>query len=371
MSIKIFHTGDLHIGMKFANYPENIKRPLVEARFETLEKMVKEAHNLGADLFVVAGDLFNSIKINKSDLKRTADILSKFEGNLVAVLPGNHDYDNEGVDLWKDFMGFARDNVILLNEERPYSLKDYDLDLMIYPGPCHSKHSASNSIGWIKNLELKDDHKYKVGIAHGAIEGLSPDLEGNYYYMSFNELESLPLNVWLLGHTHVAYPSQDKVVNHRIFNAGTHEPDGMNFLREGAAWLIELEDQDIKAERIVVGKYMFLDKKYTVNSRADLERIERDLVTSNAKSTLVRISLEGSLEKEIYEELNDYYKSLTDKLLYLAIEDSKLNLRITMEIIEKEYEKGSFPFEFLRKLEGDQEALQLAYDLVRGGTNAH
>ena len=35
MSFKIFHTSDIHLGMKFAGYPE-VQAELIDARFETM-----------------------------------------------------------------------------------------------------------------------------------------------------------------------------------------------------------------------------------------------------------------------------------------------------------------------------------------------
>ena len=57
MALIIFCTSDLHLGMKFANYPDNIRESLVEARFKTLKRLVEKANSEKCDLFVVAGDL--------------------------------------------------------------------------------------------------------------------------------------------------------------------------------------------------------------------------------------------------------------------------------------------------------------------------
>ena len=43
MSLKIFLTSDLHLGMKFAGYPE-VQAELSEARFNALEKLVGTAN---------------------------------------------------------------------------------------------------------------------------------------------------------------------------------------------------------------------------------------------------------------------------------------------------------------------------------------
>ena len=133
MTVNIFHTGDVHLGMKFNNYGEDVKVKLVEARFDSLEYMVEKSNDLNADLFVVAGDLFNRIQVAKRDIERAVGILKKFNGACVLVLPGNHDYYDGVVDLWNDFERFSDEKIVLLNEDRPYYLDDYDLDAVVYP----------------------------------------------------------------------------------------------------------------------------------------------------------------------------------------------------------------------------------------------
>ncbi|HHY04266.1 MAG TPA: DNA repair exonuclease, partial [Thermoanaerobacterales bacterium] len=57
MTLKIFHTADLHIGMKFNSYPEGIRDSLIESRFDVIDKMVQMANDEQCNLFVVSGDL--------------------------------------------------------------------------------------------------------------------------------------------------------------------------------------------------------------------------------------------------------------------------------------------------------------------------
>lgn len=56
MGLKIFHTSDIHLGMKFASYPE-VQKELSEARLNTLEILVEISNTGVCDIFVVAGDL--------------------------------------------------------------------------------------------------------------------------------------------------------------------------------------------------------------------------------------------------------------------------------------------------------------------------
>lgn len=367
MSLKIFHTGDIHLGMKFNNYPDDVKEALAESRFLTLENMITKANDLNVDLFVVAGDLFNTIQVSKRDINRTVKILDKFNGACILVLPGNHDYDNGKVDLWNEFLKVPSEKILFLNEKKYYSLKNYELDAVIYPAPCDNKHSSENGLDWIKVEGLCQSSKYHIGIAHGALEGLSPDLEGNYYYMGLNELESIPVDLWLLGHTHIRYPLKDEISNNKIFNAGTPEPDGLNYKDQGSTWYITLDGEKNTAEKIVTGNYKFFDEEFKINQDEDFESILSWAIKDDPKKKIIRLSLEGNVSKELYENLSNFYRDLESKVLHLIVDDSKLRIKINKETIEKEFTNGSFPYEFLNKLIHDEDALQIAYDLLRRG----
>lgn len=366
MTIKIFHTGDIHLGMKYNSYPEKVKVLLSEARYETLEKMVEKANGLTADLFVIAGDLFNTIQMQKSDIIRTINILKEFHGACVLVLPGNHDYDNGMIDLWDRFIKEANEKIIILNEEKPFDLKDFHLDATIYPAFCQKKHSTENRLTWIKDQGLNSTSKYHIGIAHGALEGLSLDMEGNYYPMRTNELLSIPMNLWLLGHAHIIFPRQDKISDNIIFNAGTPEPDGLDYRYDGAAWFITLVNGKNNAAKITTGQYRFFDQEFEINTDDDLDKVRAWALSEEPQKKVIRLILRGNISEKIYANLNTFYQELDNELLFLKIDDVRLKTKIDHNIIKKEFTKGSFPYEFLTSLLHDEEALQIAYDLLRG-----
>lgn len=365
MGIKIFHTGDIHLGMKFNGYGEEIKNTLAEARFLSLENMIEKSNELGADLFVIAGDLFNTTKVSKIDIGRSVNILNKFNGACVLVLPGNHDYHNETMELWDEFTKTPSEKILLIHREEKYFLDDYGLDVVIYPAPCHSKHSAENSLAWIKKQGMAETGKYHIGVAHGALEGLSPDMEGNYYYMGMDELSSIPTDIWLIGHTHIRYPLMDSVSNQKIYNAGTPEPDGLDYSGEGSAWFITLDGESKEAEKVITGEYRFFDENFEINSDEDLDEIMNWILKKDRSKNIIRLNLKGRVSKDIYSNISEFYRDIEEKLFHLIVEDSKLKIRIDEDVIKREFTEGSFPYEFLNGLKDDEEALQIAYDLLR------
>ncbi len=367
MSLKIFHTADLHIGMKFNGYPEGIREQLVEARSGVLDKMIEMANAMQCNLFVVAGDLFNNIRITKGNVERVAESFDAFNGECALIIPGNHDYDNGMIDLWNWFKAKKKDKVLYMNKERPFILEQYGLDAVVYPAPCHSKHSDKNNIGWIKEIGQFDPKLFHIGIAHGALEGISPDMERKYFFMSERELRSIPMDIWLLGHTHVDYPKEDTLRNWRIFNPGTPEPDGLDCGHGGHAWVITIDsDNAIKAEKVTTGIYRFYDMKIRINDDEDLHSLKDIILKENSKKTVTRITLQGRVSRDAFNQRQETYNELYDKTAYTIIEDSDLCIKITKDTIDSEFTVGSFPHRFLSELAEDDEALQIAYELIQG-----
>ncbi|MTI65278.1 MAG: DNA repair exonuclease [Firmicutes bacterium] len=366
MSLKLFHTSDLHIGMKFNRYPEDVKELLVNARIEILERLINLANERQCDIFTIAGDLFDKIsRIPKKDLMRVIKILNGFSGEVVLIIPGNHDYDNGVTELWEDFQNNITEKILLLNHNKCYDLSMFDINATIYPAFCDKKHSKENNLQWIKKLDKLPDSKFHIGMAHGALKNISPDLENKYFNMSEEELLNLNLDLWLIGHTHIPYPNNNKVKFHKVYNAGTPEPDGMDCNHEGSAWFIELdENKNVTAESVKTGRYKFMDIDYKIEDENDFKNLNRKFYSDNI---LARINLNGRIDRKLYENRYNYYNELSKKLVYLDIDDTNLGIKITKEVIEKEFTKDSFPYQFLKGLyedSQDEDALQLAYELI-------
>ena len=365
MSLKILHTSDIHLGMKFAGYPD-VQSKLSQARFESLNKLVDKANEKKCDLFVISGDTFDRVGVVKKDIKRASDILKNFQGSLVTVLPGNHDFISKGhKDLWFHFKDNMADNVLVLEERRMYPLEHYGLDINLYACPCNSKHSSENAVGWIKEEEKDSQVTYHIGIAHGSLDGFSPDFDKKYYPMTVQELKKCGLDLWLLGHTHTQYPVKPGVSDN-IFFPGTPEPDGFDCQHDGKAWFIETDDKKkIHPVLLPTGTFRFLHEEVKVNSAKDIKRLERRFSSDDYKQTLLKLKISGSLPNDEYKNMSELRKILNSQLFYLSLNEDGLTEKITIDIINQEYSEGSFPHKMLSELAHDPESLQIAYDIMR------
>jgi hypothetical protein len=365
MSLRVFLTSDIHLGMKFAGYPD-AQAILVEARFRSLERIVAEANDRGSDLLVVAGDLFEKVTVDRGDVLRAAETLRGFRGRLVAVLPGNHDYLSSDDMLWPKFRDASGDTMILLDQPRPYPLDRYGMDACLYPGPCVSKHSPSNAIAWVSDAVKDRSAFHHVGIAHGSLEGISPDFNGDYYPMTIAQLEESGLHLWLLGHTHVRFPARPSGAD-RVFIAGTPAPDGFDCTHAGGAWALDLSDEHaVAAQAVQTGSLRFVEETSAVRAAADLEKLEARFSGPDAKSILLKAHLEGRAPREVIALIGGLRQQMAGSLLHLDLRTDGLREEITRQTIDREFPEGSFPHSLLSKLveAGDLDALDIAHELI-------
>lgn len=369
MGIKIFHTADLHLGMRFAGYPD-VQDELINARHETLENMVEVANQESCTLFVMAGDLFDRTTLNVKDISMTARTLNEFEGELVIVLPGNHDYYTHDSKLWNEFSKHAGDRILILKNPDIYDLDKYHLKIRIYAAPCSAKHSNENMIKWVNSRESTENDSIKIGLAHGSLEGVSPDFNKTYYPMTRKELESSGLDLWLLGHTHLPWPENpDK--NSRILIPGTPEPDGFDCKHEGSAFIINLESSsNMKVQKVSTGKYRFFIDHVVLNDDKAIASMKQKYTSNEYSNMVLRLILKGRLRKEELESVEESIELINNGVLLLQIVKDELHESITPELINSEFTENSFPHQLLlslleEKKEISFKSLQKAYDIIR------
>ena len=368
MPLKLLHTADLHLGMTFKNraYPEEVREQLTEARYETLARLVERANQEKCHLMVIAGDLFHRANVASETIDRVISILHRFQG-CVAILPGNHDYYEPYGSLWSDLRERAPEELLLMVQNEPYPLNDYGIDAVLYPAPCTAKHSPSNNLDWIRNVE-KPEARWHIGVAHGAVKGISPDFEQQYYPMEEKELFSSGLHLWCLGHTHVRYPDREEAEKAFYMYSGTPEPDGFDCRHTGYAWIIEIDEEGKSIARSVeTGRFRFVEMQKKVANLSDLEAVPRELAAHSVPlDTLVKLKLSGTLPEEDYKSRRAFFDRLRETYMYVEIDESELTVEITPEVISASYPEGSFPHLLLTRLaeKEDREALQIAYRLV-------
>ena len=379
--VKIFLTGDNHFGKKYnsGSYsnPE-ARKIIIQSRFDALKRMVDKAEEDSCELFVVAGDMFdNRDKITQKDVKTVVEILASFSGDVV-VLPGNHDYYTEDEKVWKDFektLDSMPHNITLLNEFKPYDFEIGEESVVIFPAFCDAQYSEGNNLDWIKKTEIKNRDVINIGVAHGAIKGLTPDTEGQYFLMTKEELNEIPVDVWLIGHTHVPYPNllkeDEDVSGFKIFNAGTHEQTDLHNHTDGNGFIITIDkhgsDAEVLARKYVSGKVHFYDLNIHVrpDSETALSDAIKEAISDKDRNSVVRIRVSGSVKPSEYQDKDSICRELLKDFLTYEIEDHELSEEITVDKIRDEFAQTSFAAQFMEEFMNNAAELQMVYQLLQ------
>ena len=374
--VKLFVTGDNHIGRKYDRYPE-IKEKLIKSRIDCLQDMVRKAEDEGCDFFVVTGDLFDNINsIKVGDVKNVVKILSAFNGRVL-VLPGNHDYFTGDDKVWRDFenaLSKTDHNIAILNEFREYVFTDIgDKDVVIYPAFCQSKHSVENNLGWIKNAVIETQGRINIGIAHGALKGITPDMKEEYFLMSEEELERIPVDAWLIGHTHIAYPGDldetKETAGYKIFNAGTHEQTDLHNNSEGDCFIIRIEKNDgnpiVYAKKYISGKIRYYDIKVQLGAGMGLKEALAKEAGGYTGDSVIRVTVSGTVPRAEYEDRKSIYEEVLGEYLTYEVNENELSEEITIDTIRREFAETSFAAQFMEQLMSDPTELQMVYKMLQ------
>ena len=369
--IRILLTGDIHIGKKYDRYPE-AKDVLTAARLECVDRIVKKAEDERCDLIVITGDTFdNTSKIRGGDVLGVVKALSAF-GGRVLMIPGNHDYYTGEESVWRDFeaaLPAFGGNIVLMTEFRPYSFDIGEESLTVYPAFCQSKHSHTNNLGWIRELP-PDGADYHIGIAHGSVEGVSPDDKKEYFPMTEEELLSIPADAWFIGHTHVPYPRElreDKeVTGYRIYNAGTPQQPDLSTNTDGRCFIVSLDKKasgtEVSARSLPVGDIRFFDLKADTAGRS-LREVLSEALSGIPDRSVIRLTLSGALSREDHAQRKAIAAEEMGRFITYEVDDRDLCEVITKERIRSEFPEIGFAAAFLEAI-GDPRELQMAYGLV-------
>lgn len=365
--MKILHTGDLHLGREYKTVGSSVADVYRQARLDALDNIIRIAGNENCDYVVIAGDLFDSHNPPATLISTVCEALNKFPCPVL-VLPGNHDYCQKDDKLWAMVKSMIDDTKIkILDQCEAYNMGN----IMFYACPCNDRYSDHNQLTWLKNNLALDPKKINIGIAHGAIEGLSFDNAGKYYFMEMRELEELGMDLWLLGHTHIPYPADDIIRGQRIFNAGTHQQTDISDNSKGSVFVIDIDDhKNVTARKICTGTIAFIRKELILVHGKSLQEALEEIVNSldDPKHTTLRLIISGFASAEEYENREKIYDRISKDILFFDPKDFDLQPEFTAEMIDAETAEGTPENALLKGYLKNPELLNLAMDLVRSCT---
>ncbi|MFO7790354.1 MAG: DNA repair exonuclease [Bacteroidales bacterium] len=195
MAVKILATGDIHLGKRSTDVPEDAREIATK---HTWNRMVDYAIDTGIDAIFLSGDIVDQdnkfFEANKA-LEAGCEKLN--ENNIpVWMVAGNHDHDVlPEVIKTKKF-----NNVHLLGANGKWELKTLNTqngDIQVAGWSFHTTHVHFNPLSKF-NLENINPDIPAIGLLH-ADYGI---ISSNYAPVQEQDFFNKNIDMWILGHIH-------------------------------------------------------------------------------------------------------------------------------------------------------------------------
>lgn len=201
VALKILHTADWHLGLRFPSFGEEAGARLTRARLAAVGRTLDLAESYSVDAVLCAGDLFDTPAPEEQWWKGLLQLLQR-RGRLrrpIVLLPGNHDPLQPNSVWWADHP-FRRElpGWVHVVDRDNYELKLSE-EAVIYAIPCRSQAGAEDQALRLPGREVGDE-RIRIGLAHGQ----TFDMAGyqTNFPISGEAAQLRGLNYLAIGDTH-------------------------------------------------------------------------------------------------------------------------------------------------------------------------
>jgi len=243
--LRIIHTADVHLGARHDDLGDQAAAQR-ERQFAAFVAAIDLALSEKVDLFLIAGDLFDSNVQPRRSVERVAAQLKRLGQARIrtVVTPGTHDcYDRSSIyrayDLKTMSGSTAEDDwVTVMTPDRPM-IHLAACDVVIH-APVFATKRAPHSP--LRDLDAAADATtatWHVGMIHGSV-AIPGKTDRDEVVVTTDEIAATGLDYLALGHWHSAQKGRAGTVPYAY--AGAPEAVALDQDRAGKVLLVELED---------------------------------------------------------------------------------------------------------------------------------
>jgi DNA repair exonuclease SbcCD nuclease subunit len=328
MQVRFIHTADWQLGKPFANFAPQLAGELAAARLAAIARIAAIARDQGARHVLVAGDVFDSDRLDMVTVRRALEHLKDESDITWLLLPGNHDPARTS-GIWERIARIGLPvNVAALVEVSPCHLLP---GAVVLPAPLTSKNPGRDPTEWMTGAETAAGLA-RVGLAHGSVQGFSSEGESSVNIArdraATARLQYLALGDW---HGH-------KCIDARTWYSGTPEPDRFPDNAPGFVLSVTIEGNGVAhAVPVPSRQFTWAKTEASLSGSSDiagLDRILEGLAPSMLRHLLVRLKLTGSLTLSGEAELLRWREDAEGRLRHLDIDARHLVVSATAHDLE-------------------------------------
>ncbi len=262
--LRLIHTADVHLGARHDDLGEQASAQR-ERQFAAFKAAIDLALAEKVDLFLIAGDLFDSNVQPRRSVERVAAELKRLVESKIrtVIIPGTHDvFDRASIyrayDLATMAGTTADDDFVTVLDPDHLSVHLASCDVTVH-GPVFPTKRAPHSP--LKDLDVTADSakaRWQIGMVHGAI-AIPGKTEHDEVVVTTDEIAATNLDYLALGHWHSAQAGKAGTVTYAY--AGAPEAVALDQDRAGKVLLVELNERNgaktVTVEERQVGKTRF------------------------------------------------------------------------------------------------------------------
>lgn len=324
--LRLLHTADVHLGARHADLGDQASAQR-ERQYAAFVASVDLAIAERVDLFLVAGDLFDSNVQPRRSVERAASQLRRLvDARIRSVLiPGTHDvYDRASIYRTYDIAamsGALGTDLVTVLDPGHTEVHLPALDVVVH-GQCFSTKRAPFSP--LKDVDCAADSRatWHVGLLHAAV-AIPDRTDGDDIVITTDEIAASHLDYLALGHWHSF--TQGKAGDTLYAYSGAPEAVAMDQDRAGKVLLVSFEQAGDRRK-------VAIDPRQVGRTR--FERLEIDAATIGTQPALVEqlaakadpdlvldVSLMGVRPDSLDLATDEVESELGDRFLKLRVRD--------------------------------------------------
>ncbi len=338
--LRILHTADVHLGARHDDLGEQAAAQR-ERQFAAFKTAIDLAIAEKVDLFLIAGDLFDSNVQPRRSVERVAAELKRLADARIrsVIIPGTHDcFDRASIYRAYDLVALAGatpgDGLITILDPDHPSVRLAALDAVVH-GPVFATKRAPHSP--LQGLaDAPDDATdptdptgrsatWRIGMVHGSIS-IPGKTDRDEVVITTDEIAASGLDYLALGHWHSSQTGKAGAVTYAY--PGAPEPVALDQDRAGKVLLVELDEpggeRSVSVTEHQVGRTRFEKTEIDTATMANQPALIEGLAARADPDLVLDVRLVGVRPDELDLHLDEIETALATFFLKVRVRDASM-----------------------------------------------
>jgi exonuclease SbcD len=288
--LRIIHTADVHLGARHDDLGEQAAAQR-ERQFAAFKAAIDLALAEKVDLFLIAGDLFDSNVQPRRSVERVAAELKRLTEARIrtVIIPGTHDvFDRSSIYRAYDLAamsGGTRENaMVTVLDPETASVHLGPLDLLVLGRVFSTKRAPHSPLQGIGDAAADGPAlagrpaAWRVGLVHGSI-AIPGKTERDDVVITTDEIAASRLDYLALGHWHSSQSGKAGDVSYAY--PGAPEAVALDQDRAGKVLLVELDVDGAGKKSVAIHEHQV--------GRTRFEKVEVDAATVASQPAAIQL----------------------------------------------------------------------------------